>query len=211
MSRLRVSTSIRALALLVATCGCARARDGGEPATEGGASAGTTRPAKLRGFRCTQPVQPGKSPRGPLAVHFAPTSPDDFTLRVEYNCTVNCAHGSGPCDYSTELRADHGKLRDGRAEPSVHCTQSSEEPFAVACGGGIGSEVEIVVKAESKSRSVRFRLPNVYEQAIPEPPPSSRQACVPFVRYDRTEGGPTWKSINLDYLSFQEQDCQFDP
>jgi hypothetical protein len=144
-------------------------------------------------------------------VHFAPTSPTDFTVHVDYHCTMNCAHGWGPCYYSNELRAQHSQLRASSAGSSVHCTQSSEEPFAVDCGGGIGSEVEIVVKARSKSRFIRFRLPPVYEQATPEPPLNSSRACVPFVRYLRTKGGPTWKSINLDYLSFQEQNCQFDP
>lgn len=168
--------------------------------------------SKLRGFRCTQRLLTGKAPQGLLTLHFAPKSPTDFTIHLEFHCQVNCRRSWGTCDYSADLRAEHGVLRDALPGVSVRCTQSPEELMAVDCGPFIASDVETVVKARSTSRLVRFTLPPTFDQGIPDQPPNdATYGCLPFVNYERTDGSPTRKSINLNYLRFPPEACELDP
>jgi|SRR6187549_2443943 len=99
-----------------------------------------------------------------------------------------------------------------RALAEQGCTQSPEEPLAVDCGPHIGSDVETIVRARSTSRLVRFTLPPFFDQGIPDQPPGdATYGCLPFVNYERTDGAPTRKSINLNYLQFLPEECEFDP
>jgi hypothetical protein len=174
--------------------------------------AGPPPASKLRGFRCTRPLLAGKAPQGPLTLHFAPISATDFTIHLEFHCQFNCRPSWGTCDYSADLRAEHGVLRDAFPGIPVRCTQSPEELLAVDCGFFIGSDVETVVKARSISRLVRFTLPPNFDQGIPDQPPSDTSyGCLPFVNYERTDGSPTRKSINLNYLQFSPEACELDP
>lgn len=241
MSRMFARGSLGALAVVLAAFGCTRVRDGGAPAPAshqpGSSATGAQRdsapaseappiangaaaardfigpPVKLRGFRCTRPPHPTKSPEGPLTLHFVATSPTDFTFHLEFHCLFNCRPCSSGCDYSADLRAEGGVLRDGFPGLHVRCTQSPEEPFAVSCGPLIGSDVEIVVTAQSTSRLVRFTLPPTFDLGIPDLPSDGGAscACLPFVKYDRTEGAPTRKSIDLNYLQFPPEACKLDP
>jgi hypothetical protein len=94
----------------------------------------------------------------------------------------------------------------------VRCTQSPVELLAVDCGVFIGSDVETVVKARSTSRLVRFTLPSNFDQGIPDQPPNDDSyGCLPFVNYERTDGSPTRKYINLNYLQFSPEACELDP
>src|SRR5688572_11256041 len=131
-------------------------------------TAGAPQESKLRGFRCTHQLNPNKAPRGPLSLRFSPTSPNDFTIHVEFHCQFNCRGSSGSCDYSADLRAENGVLRDAVPGMPVRCTQSAEEPLAVDCGPLIGSDVETVVTARYTSRLVRFTLPPIVDQGIPD-------------------------------------------
>jgi hypothetical protein len=94
----------------------------------------------------------------------------------------------------------------------VRCTQSPVEIFAVDCNVFVGSQVETVVKAQSTSRLVRFTLPPNFDQGIPDQPPNDGSyGCLPFVNYERTDGSPTRKSINPNYLLFAPEACVLDP
>lgn len=233
LPRPSVRASIGTLALFFAVFGCGRQHDGGVPArasqsdamsassTRAPASevqsatpdAGPPRAPKLRGFRCMQQLNPNKAPRGPLSLRFAPTSPTDFTIHVEFHCQFNCRGSSPTCDYSADLRAEKGVLRDAVPGMPVRCTQSAEEPLAVDCGPLVGSDVETVVTARYTSRLVRFTLPPIVDQGIPDQPPGDAfNGCLPFVNYERTDSSPAGKSINLNHLlRFAPEACELDP
>jgi len=82
--------------------------------------------------------------RGPLTLHFALTSPTDFTIHVEFHCQLNCRDSWGTCDYAADLRAERGVLLDAMPGLPARCRQSPEEPLAVDCGPHIGSDVETI-------------------------------------------------------------------
>ena len=173
--------------------------------------AGPPQASKLRGFRCTRELNPNKAPRGPLSLHFAPTSPTDFTIHVEFHCQFNCQGAGSTCNYSADLRAEHGVLRDALPGMPVRCTQSAEEPLAVDCGPLIGSDVETVVTARYTSRLVRFTLPPNLDEGPPDQTPGDASyGCLPF--YERPDSAPGDKSINLNYLlRFSPDACELDP
>jgi len=175
--------------------------------------AGPPQASKLRGFRCTQQLNPSKAPRGPLSLRFAPTSPNDFTIHIEFHCQFNCRGSGGTCDYSADLRAENGVLRDAIPGMPVRCTQSAEEPLAVDCGSLIRSDVETVMTVRYTSRLVRFTLPPMLDQGIPDQPPGdSSSSCLPFVNSDRTDNSPTGKYIDLNHLlRFPPEACELDP
>ena len=241
--RASVRASIGALALFLAVSGCGRAHDGGVPVQKAGQSenpapcgsqsdarsapqnrvpasevksappsAGPPQASKLRGFRCTQELTPSKAPRGPLSLRFAPTSPNDFTIHVEFHCQFNC-RGSGTCDYSGDLRAESGVLRDPIPGIPVRCTQSAEEPLAVDCGSLIRSDVETVVTARYSSRLVRFTLPPMLDPGSPDQPAGdSSHSCLPFVNYASAHSSPAGRFIDLNHLlRFAPEACEFDP
>jgi hypothetical protein len=165
---------------------------------------------KLRGFRCTRALLAGKAPQGPLTVHFAPVSATDFALHLEFHCEFNCRGSKQACNYSADLRAEHGVLRDAFPGMPARCVQSPDEPLAVDCGVLVGSDVETVVKARSTTRLVRFTLPPNFDRGIPDQSPDAA-GCLPFVNYETTDGSPAQKSINLNYLQFSPEACELDP
>jgi len=176
-------------------------------------SAGPPQASKLRGFRCMQQLKPSKAPNGPLSVRFAPASPNDFTIHIEFHCQFNCRGTGRTCDYSADLRAENGVLRDPFPRIPVRCTQSAEEPLAIDCGSLIRSDVETVTAARYTSRLVRFALPPMLDQGIPDQPPgASSSSCLPFVNHDRTDSSPTGKYVDLNHLlRFPPEACELDP
>src|SRR5882724_958273 len=162
----------RGLAALTLLSACHRnPRDAAASAAAAPGSRGSTAaasvssaPAQLRGFQCTRKLNAGKAPQGQLRAHFLFASADDVTLHLDFHCELNCRRDWGTCDYTADLRGEHGAFKDTFPGAKFRCYQSPVNGFAVECGSLLGSVAQTDVTASSVLHSVRFQAPFTFDQ-----------------------------------------------
>ncbi|HEY2404642.1 MAG TPA: hypothetical protein VGI10_01495 [Polyangiaceae bacterium] len=175
---------------------------------------GLSNSPSLRAFHCIKQYNPGKGTQGPLTIRFRPQGPADVVFHIEFTCTGNCRDSPKLCQYSADLRIDHGRLNDGVLGASMdsRCRSSTITGFALDCGAFLGSDVDVLVKAQAVTRTVNFRVPFTFKRGIPDRAPGDdRVACLPFVTSQQDGDGKEMQFIDNRQLVFPLENCALDP